>query len=170
MNKLIKTIAFALSIGWVSTAVTAQDMPMPQGEVVLTITGDIAVTNADGALVFDRDMLAALGTESFETTTIWTDGTQKFEGVLLKTLTDLLGLDDGTLMAVAINDYSVEIPVAEVTANGPIVAHLMNGEEMSVREKGPLWIVYPFDSNSEYRAESIYARSIWQLDTIRVVN
>jgi hypothetical protein len=39
---------------------------------------------------------------------------------------------------------------------------------MTVRDKGPLWIVYPYDAKPEYRQELIYSRSIWQLDHIEV--
>jgi len=39
---------------------------------------------------------------------------------------------------------------------------------MPVREKGPLWIIYPFDATNAYRTESHYARSIWQLERIDV--
>ncbi|RYH00603.1 oxidoreductase, partial [Salipiger sp. IMCC34102] len=39
---------------------------------------------------------------------------------------------------------------------------------MQVRDKGPLWIVYPYDDTPEYRSEVIYSRSIWQLDRIEV--
>ena len=46
---------------------------------------------------------------------------------------------------------------------------LRNGGRMSVRDKGPLWIVYPFDSSEEYQAELIYSRSIWQLVRIEVL-
>jgi hypothetical protein len=40
---------------------------------------------------------------------------------------------------------------------------------MPLRDKGPLWIVFPFDSATEFQRESIYARSIWQLNRIAVV-
>ncbi len=39
---------------------------------------------------------------------------------------------------------------------------------MSVREKGPLWIVYPYSSSPEFQNEVIYSRSIWQLNRITV--
>jgi hypothetical protein len=39
---------------------------------------------------------------------------------------------------------------------------------MSVRDKGPLWVIYPYDSD-DYRSEVIYSRSIWQLDRLEVV-
>ena len=53
--------------------------------------------------------------------------------------------------------------------DGPILAYLNDGEEMPVRDKGPLWVVYPYDLNASYQSEVIYSRSIWQLDRIVVV-
>ena len=105
---------------------------------------------------------------TIETSTIWTDGVHSFTGVALSDLTGPRGVDGGTLLATAINDYTVEIPVTDAVAGGPIIAYLMDGAEMSVRDKGPLWIIYPYDSSAEYRSEVIYARSIWQLDRIEV--
>ena len=39
---------------------------------------------------------------------------------------------------------------------------------MPVRDKGPLFIIYPFDSSAELRSEPYYSRSAWQLRTIEV--
>ena len=69
---------------------------------------------------------------------------------------------------VQINDYAVEIPSDDWVEGGPIVAYLNNDEPMSVREKGPLWVVYPYDSDAAYQTEVTYSRSIWQLDRIIV--
>ena len=135
---------------------------------LLTISGDIAVADSD-TLAFDRDALLALPQTTFETSTIWTDGMHSFTGVSLAELMAALGVDDGTLVATAINDYAVEIPVSDAVEGGPIVAYLMDGEEMTVRDKGPLWIVYPYDSDADYRSEVIYSRSIWQLDRLEIV-
>ena len=162
--------AFALTLALVLTApASAQDIPAPTGTPILTISGDINTTNDGDTLVLDADTFAALGTQSIETSTIWTDGVNTFEGVSLKTLTDLVGADSGQLLASAINDYTVEIPVSDAVEGGPIVAYRLNGDEMSVRNKGPLWIIYPYDQSADYRTEVIYSRSIWQLDRIEVV-
>ena len=67
------------------------------------------------------------------------------------------------------HDYAVEIPVSDSVEDGPILAYELNGAPMSVRDKGPLWLVYPYDQNPEYRSEVIYSRSIWQLDRIEVL-
>ena len=45
---------------------------------------------------------------------------------------------------------------------------MMDGAEMSSRQKGPLWILFPFDDRPEYRTEQAYSWSIWQLARIIV--
>ncbi|GAB1477720.1 molybdopterin-dependent oxidoreductase [Paracoccaceae bacterium] len=150
-----------------ATALYAQDAASGQKEVLLTVSGEIDAAGAE-ALTFDREALMAMPATTIETSTIWTDGVHSFTGVALSDLTGPLGVDGGTLLATAINDYTVEIPVTDAVAGGPIIAYLMDGAEMSVRDKGPLWIIYPYDSSAEYRSEVIYARSIWQLDRIEV--
>lgn len=166
----LRKILFALPLALAATVASAQttELSLPEGPIVLTVSGDIAVTNADDTAIFDVAMLEQIGLESFETETIWTEGLQQFEGVPLDALMDALGVTQGTLTATALNDYSVELPVIDTEGDGPIIAFRQNGELMSVRDKGPLWIIYPFDSNPAYKSETIFARSIWQLDRIGV--
>jgi len=147
----------------------AETIPAPSDDVILTISGDINVKNMEDTLQFDRASLENLDSNLIETSTIWTDKRHQFQGVSLSTLTELLGVTSGTLLATAINDYTVEIPVSDAVPDGPIVAYLMDGAEMSIRDKGPLWVVYPYDSSPDYRTAVIHARSIWQLDRIEVV-
>ncbi len=155
--------------GWSGSQALADGLGDPAGEIVLTVSGDIKVTNTDSAAAFDMAMLEELGATTFKTTTIWTEGVQTFVGVELQGLLKALGVDSGTLSASAVNDYAVEIPVSDAVESGPIIAFRRNGAEMSLREKGPLWIVYPYDNNPEYQSELIYSRSIWQLDRIEVL-
>jgi len=105
----------------------------------------------------------------FETATIWTDGIVQFSGVPLAELLDESGIDGGTLRLTALNAYSIDFPVAEIGEEFPIVATRLNGETMPVRDKGPFWLVYPYDSDPAFQTETIYARSIWQLHSIEVV-
>lgn len=139
------------------------------GEPLLSIAGDFDQTSGDASLVLDLATLQQLPQTTFETSTIWTDGVQSFTGVSLADLMTQLGVADGKMIATAINDYSVEIPVSDSVKAGPIIAYLLNGKPMRVRDKGPLWIVYPYDSNSDYQSEVIYSRSIWQLNRLKIV-
>lgn len=148
----------------------AEPLPEPSGRVILTVTGDIGVRNTPAAAEFDRAMLRSIGQRDISTTTIWTSGKVTFTGVPLRSLLDRLGVSSGKLEARAINDYSVTIPVSDAVPDGPIIAYSRDGEEISIREKGPLWIIYPYDQNPDYQSEVIYARSIWQLDRIDVID
>ncbi len=168
---MLRALFYTMAIVAVSAApLWADDLAAPEGDVLLTVTGLIDVTNAEGSAQFDLDMLESLDGTIVETSTIWTEGVHVFQGVSLAVLVDELGIEGATLMATAINDYSVEIPLTDAVDGGPIVAYKMDGNIMSVRDKGPLWVIYPYDSNADYRSEVVYSRSIWQLDRIEAVN
>ncbi|MET0211152.1 MAG: hypothetical protein ABW220_19070, partial [Burkholderiaceae bacterium] len=62
----------------------------------------------------------------------------------------------------------VNIPVADSRQYDVIVARLMDGKPMQVRDKGPLFIVYPFDSHVELRNSVYYGRSAWQLKSMEL--
>jgi hypothetical protein len=175
MKTLLKRLGAVALLGAVligqGAPVTAAGMlAPPQDEVLLTVSGAIAETNTEaGEAVFDRAMLEALDPVIIETSTIWTDGVQRFRGVPLVTLLDRLGAEGTILRALALNDYAIEIPVSDAVEGGPIIAFERNDEPMSVRDKGPLWVIYPYDVVPEYKSERIYARSIWQLVSIEVL-
>lgn len=160
---------FGLLLGLFGGPALADDLPSPEGEVVLTISGEILNENAEGKAQFDMDMLASMPATRFRTTTLWTEGVKTFKGVALVELLDRLGVSQGTIRATALNDYSIEIPYESLRAGAPIVAYELDGAPMPRRQKGPLWIVYPYDSDEAFRQEVIYSRSIWQLDRIEIV-
>jgi hypothetical protein len=44
----------------------------------------------------------------------------------------------------------------------------MNGESIPVKTKGPLFIVYPYDTNKELQSTVYYERSAWQLKSLSI--
>lgn len=167
---MLRTIFCAVAIT-AASAVTAfsDSLAAPAGEVLLTVSGKVMKTNADQTAKLDLEMLEVMDATSIETSTIWTEGTQVFQGVSLKALVEELGIEGTILRASAINDYTVEVPMSDAVEGGALIAYRLNGETMSVRDKGPLWIIYPYDSDADYRTEVIYSRSIWQLDRIEAI-
>jgi len=130
---------------------------------------DLEVSGLDGSSkVFTFEELEALPQTTFETETIWTDGDQEFTGVSLAALLREADVDGETLRMTALNDYAVEMPMDEIGDEFPIVAIRLNGDTISVRDKGPFWIVYPFDSAPEYQTETTFSRSVWQLKALTV--
>jgi hypothetical protein len=154
-------------VGWCGVAAAADPLPAPTGPVLLTVSGAIEQTNAPGEARFDRAMLRSLGVATMRTTTPWTDGVKTFEGVPLRAVLDRVGAHGTELRASALNDYQVTIPVGDL-AYGLLLATSVDGEVLTRRDKGPLWVIYPregFGVIQNYRTES---RSIWQLYRIQV--
>ncbi|NBB84296.1 MAG: molybdopterin-dependent oxidoreductase [Alphaproteobacteria bacterium] len=160
----------------VAPAASAAATERPTGRVVLTVTGAIGVTNAEGDIRFDRAMLDALPQTSITTSTPWTEGTPTFTGVALADLLDAVGVETGDDTAVAgmvlhvtaLNDYSADIPVADALAWPVVLASRIDGEPMAVRDKGPLWVIYPLADHPELRASATEAKMVWQVATIAV--
>ncbi|GAD54149.1 hypothetical protein [Limimaricola cinnabarinus] len=129
----------------------------------------------EGAVRFDLQDLDALPQLVFETGTIWTDGVSTFSGVPVAALLEKAGLEktleqpDATLELIALNDYRVRIPMDEIGPELPIIATRIDGKTVPVRDKGPYWLVYPYDSDPRFRTEDVYARSIWQLAKMVVI-
>ena len=146
----------------------AASLGAPSGRVVLDISGAISTRNSDATARFDLAMLDALPQHEFTTRTTWTDGPTRFSGPRLQTLLEIVGARGATLSAVALNDYAVTIPAADAARWPVLLATRQNGTLLPVREKGPLWIMYPFDADPELSAQLYLNRSIWQLRRIDV--
>lgn len=157
-SRTTNTPMFALAT--VASLMSAGVVAADQGDTVLTVATPTAKTE------LTLEALMEMPQTTFTTTTIWTEGEVTFSGVSLHDLFVAYGISEGDISAIAINDYKVTIPVSDADEDGPIVAYTMNGEQMHRRDKGPLWVVYPYDSKPSYQTETIYSRSIWQLNRL----
>ena len=156
------------ALGAPARAASPQALAAPHDKVVLSITGRIAHTNAPGRADFDMAMLGALPQRQLVTHTPWHQGEQTFTGPLLRDVLSQAGASGTTLVAVALNNYRCEIPVEDTRQFEVVLARLHNGEPMRVRDKGPLFVVYPFDADPRLHSERYYARSAWQLRSLIV--
>ena len=138
------------------------------GPVVLTLSGRLRFPNVGAAAQFDMSMLEHMAQTSFIAKTPWYVQPRKFTGPLLRDVLSAAGAQGTRLKAIALNDYAVEIPFDDATRHDVIVARLLDDKPMPVRDKGPLFIVYPFDSAVELRSQTYFNRSAWQLRTIEV--
>jgi len=169
LGRMLRRLVIMLPMLLAAGAVDATDLSTPTGPVLLTITGKLGRTNHENEAIFDEAMLAALPQRRIETSTPWTDGKKLFEGVLLADLLDLVGVGDAqTFRAIALNEYEIVTPISEAIEHGALLAMRMDGKPLTRRDKGPIWIVYPRDSNSSIQDERHDARWAWQLLRIEV--
>jgi len=151
-----------------STSALAAELTTPTGPVILEVTGLISHTNAGAAAQFDMASLEALGAHATTTKTPWYDGAKTFEGPLGSALLDIVGASGTTLKVTALNDYVTEIPVADFRDHAVILATKLDGAPMSVRDKGPIFVIYPFDQEPALNNETYFGRSAWQVKSIEV--
>ncbi len=166
--KLARSKALAAWVIGALAAGTGHALESPTGPVVLTIDGAITQTNRGPQAQFDMKMLEKLPQHSFSTQTPWYPSAVTFTGPLLRDVLAAVGAKGTKITAVALNDYKTEIPADDATRHDVIVARLMNNRPMPIREKGPLFIVYPFDTKAELRSELYYNRAAWQLNALHI--
>ena len=159
------TLATALTMALASAA---HALEPAQGKVILTISGKVSEKNTATAAQFDLAMLEKLPQRSFSTMTPWDTKPVTFTGPLLRDLLASVKAEVRTMKAMALNDYQTSIPVDDATRHDVILAHRMNGEPIPVKTKGPLFIVYPYDSKKELQSSVYYERSAWQLKSITI--
>lgn len=142
----------------------AEPAPYPLDRPALT------VHLADGRhLAFSLAQLQQMPQASIRLST--PEGAQQhWQGVSLKQLLERIpGADTGRpLHTTALNHYSVLIPYDDIQRYDPLVAYMLDGRFISIRDYGPLHLIYPFDDHSELRQQMFYNRSIWQLNEIHV--
>jgi len=166
-------LAFALLAATSVLFAAGAAMAAGESETLLVVTGRIAPPGtapetAEGGARFDREALEALPQHEIRTSTPWTDGVSTFEGPLLCDLLAGLGAKGTELRARALNDYVVDIPIADCQRYPVILALKRDGKSLSRRDMGPIWIVYPRDDFPELRLETINARWVWQLIELEV--
>lgn len=166
----VLSVAAALVFLPITNALATDPAPLaaPSGEVLLRVTGEVANANVGDEAHFDRAMIEALPARRLDTTTVVTDGVQTFDGVLMRDLLEAAGARGGTATARALNDYAIEIPMSDFHDYDVVLALRMGGEELTARDKGPLWIVYPRDDHTSLQDIRYDYRWVWQLIHVEV--
>lgn len=158
-----------LAVARMALAVAFFALPLQANaqDVLLTLSNVNA--SDETAVTWTREELAALPQTRIQTATEWTDGRPVFEGPLARdVVATVRGHGERFVKAIAVNDYSVEIPMADLEQYDVILALTMDGRELSLRDKGPIWIVYPRDKYAELQDPAFNSRWIWQLDRLEL--
>lgn len=149
-------MAVAAGLTWMASAAFA--------DTLLVVKNDAE----DKVIEISSEDLDALPEIEIVTTTIWTEGVQTFTGPSLHALLSSVGVTGGHLSLTALNGYFVEMEYSDLMPEAPVLARERNGAALSIRDKGPIWLVYPYDADPMWQTEIIFSRSIWQLTDIEV--
>lgn len=135
--------------------------------IILEISGAIENGETD-VHKFSRADLEKLNMYDISTETPWAEGRTLFSGIRVRDLLQSVGATGTSVTAYALNDYSVDIPTFDFEVYNTILALKKNGEYLTIRDRGPLWIIYPWSDRPELQNELFYSRSIWQLKALVV--
>lgn len=93
-----------------------------------------------------------------------------FSGIAGRDLAEKLGLQKGTVRLRAINEYVIDMPVSDLRDTGMIFATRKNDAPLTLAEKGPVLVVFPYDRDPDrFTSPDYVARSVWFLSDITVL-
>ena len=138
-----------------------------QSQTNAATRADLSVRLKDGQhQVLSFENLHGLVQYDLTTSTPWYDNETTFRGPLMRDVLALANFNSDTILATAVNDYRVEIPMQDVLEHDVVLAHTINAQRLTIRTRGPLFVIYPFDQVAGLRLSTYYSRCIWQLTHI----
>ncbi len=162
----LAALALLAAIGLQAPARAGGQSP---AQPVLTVLRTQVAGREGDRLVFDLAALERLGTVTIETSTPWTEGVQRFEGVPVRRLLAVAGATGRTVIARALNSYVAVIPADDFRRDDVILAFRQNGRALDAGVTGPFFLVYPYDRDPALRTEETYSRSVWQLSELEIL-
>lgn len=145
-----------------------QSIPVPTQKPVLTMTGKISAVNRGGALVFDQRTIEQLGVVQVRLYEPWTKQNLEFRGVWLQDLLAVAGVkgDATRLHIVALDDYAVDLTLADVRVGGIMLAtRAGDGSSIPIDKGGPTRIVFM----DGVKAGANPDQWVWSVKTIDVL-
>ncbi|MFQ5565094.1 MAG: molybdopterin-dependent oxidoreductase [Paracoccaceae bacterium] len=141
---------------------------MPAAEDELLVVRN-ATDPAQAEVRFSEADLLALPQHTIRTRTDYTDGVVEFVGPLARDAVAPIGTGAATsIHMVAANDYAIDIPLSDIFDYDVILAMQANGERLTMRDKGPIWLMYPLDDYEEMQDPAFNNRLIWQLTVMEL--
>lgn len=153
-----------------SLVASATETPPVRSKTLLTLHW----TDAQGAASKTRLNLQSLDSLPQTTRTLelpeslGMKGRHSWQGVSLNELIKLSGRSAESVRVVALNGYYASVPLNDLKNYDPIVAYRRDGKTLSIREKGPIILIYPFDKFKVLNQQTYINRSVWQVNEIHI--
>ncbi|EKF9481808.1 oxidoreductase [Vibrio cholerae] len=103
------------------------------------------------------------------TETPWTQGNTGFKGISAQAILAWMGVKQADLKVIALNKYWAVIPYSDIEKYNPVFAIQKNGKPMAIRDRGPVWSIYPLSSSGELDNEILHSRMVWQISSIEII-
>ncbi|HPZ92981.1 MAG TPA: molybdopterin-dependent oxidoreductase [Bacillota bacterium] len=158
MRRFVPIIALCLMLVFLGSVCFAE-VAKPAGKVVLTVTGDIAITNSDAGFEFDMEMLEGLGVLEYKVKDPWL-GNKTYAGIAIAKILEHVGAEDATEVVVVAKDGKKVVIAGEDVAEYEIMlATKDGGKAIGSGLGGPVKLVFPYD---DYEGlEEKYPKDDW---------
>lgn len=145
-------------------------IPQPAGNLDQVLIVNTAPTTSCGSkeLIFSEKQLKELPQQTFRTKHTWAVEAQEFTGPLLADVLKLICPSAQDIYLRSLDQYSVMVNFQKVAKYQAILALKINGKSLSIREKGPLWLMINTDGY-KVPTRSLDSLFVWQLYYIRVL-
>lgn len=122
------------------------EIPVPAGDPVLIISGDLRSKNADDTLVLDLEALGKLGSVSYSTVPPGASKEVRYTGVLLTTILRVAGNTQAVAITPTAGDgRDARIPIQSILDKPVMLAFEADGKPLE-GEDAPLLIVFPYEA------------------------
>lgn len=174
----------ALALGLDPRAAMAASVASPQGAVILTVAGDLSLSNrgpldpmADGflkyheitfdkAFAFDRAMLEAFPLNEIRAQPPQYSAPATFRGPLLADVLKALGAGGASIQTRALDGFAVELSAKDLAGKDWTLALSANNRAFGIGDRGPIWLMHT--PSSLKVAEEEEQRWPWALFFIQV--
>jgi hypothetical protein len=95
-------------------------------------------------------------------------GRHSWQGISLQDLLKLIDSKGQSLRLQALNGYYATLPISDVERFNPVLAYRRDGHNLTIREKGPFILIYPFNKFKELGQQIYINRSVWQINEIYI--
>jgi hypothetical protein len=94
-------------------------------------------------------------------------GRHDWQGIPLRAVLAAAKAQDFTKLRItALDGYEVYLPASDVQRFDPILAYRKDDQYIGILDKGPLFLIYPFESAPQLQTMEYINRTIWQVNAI----
>ena len=142
-------------------------IPEPGSKPVLTIKGAITESNSANGVELDVETLAEMPSTQADVYEPFVKEDVSFTGVLLDDLLEIVGMESGSgsIFMQALDDYSMELSIADFSEAGAMVAIEEDGKPIKIRHGGPARIVFLTDGKIAANTDMW----IWSVNRMKVL-
>lgn len=96
------------------------------------------------------------------------DEVRNVTGIEIRKFVAANDLQGNNLHVTALDGYEMDLPREDIDKYPVLFGFMVDGQPLSVRQKGPAWIIYPVSDHKELDDPAFEARSVWQLKSIEI--